>query len=109
MKSSFELIEKNYKIENYQMVYTWKDIPIKITVTMAFHTVRKYWTTYVYLAGYIYGSHVDNMIANVKTRKESREVEIKWMKEIEKNPNSFLNSVMNDFKLKSFSQKNPYR
>lgn len=102
--TKFELISKNYKDEIYELVYTWNDTPIKITVNMLFHTIRKYWSTYVYVAGYVFGIQVDRMHEISYRRNEARDITIKWMSKIEKDPKALIESI-DDFHKKSFLEK----
>ena len=100
----FELIKKSYKEEVYQMVYSWNNIPIKISVNMVFHTFLKHWTTYVYVSGYVFGVEIKDTIKNSDTRKEARGIAIKLMNKIEKDPEAVIDSV-DEFHKKSFFKR----
>ena len=102
--TKFELIEKTYKDEIYQLVYTWNDMPIKIYVKMHFHTLKRYWSTYVYVSGYVFGVPIEKMDEFSYGRKEAREIANKFMKKIAKDPKALIDSI-DDFHKKSFLEK----
>lgn len=86
MKKKFELIKKNYKEELYNIKYKWNKTELDIRVGMDYHTIRRYWTVYVRVIGPVFGVNIDESIVNVDTRKEAREIAVKWMSKIEKDP-----------------------
>ena len=100
----FELIKKSYKDEIYQLIYQWNGIPLKISVNMVFHTLRKHWTTYAYISGYVFGVDLQDTIKNSDTRKEARGIAIKLMNKIEKDPEAVIDSV-DEFHKKSFFKR----
>ena len=89
----FELVKKDYKDEWYEAKYKWKSIVLSFRVHMGYHTILKFWTVSAFITGIVFSVDIPNMIEDVQSRKQARVFAIKWMKEIENNPEKYINTL----------------